>query len=362
MNKVIFFSGLPKAGKSVTLHALFRNLIAAGMGREFFLERVHPDQEGNWTVESPNGGDRARSIKNVLKANGTFWNQAFVEHACSSVAGLAKTFPVVLADMGGIPSPQNREIISAARSAGAAIEAVILYPVGTDPQVWEDFWASEGVTPTLMASQFGVEPFEAERSRLALAAQCFLGLGCDASHGPSHVEKVRKEAKGLAEKYAPEDVDLVDEAARLHDIGNAIDRDLHEEIGAEVVANEPHLQQKWGDRLNLLVEAIREHRASSGNPTSEVARIISDADRMGSENPLRRAVEYRTEQGVSLEGALLAAAEHTFEKYGPGGRGTRTYFPETKKYIKCSRKPIIKAYENRDLSALADIAGVEIES
>jgi len=175
MNRVIFFSGLPKAGKSVTLHGLFRFMTAAGRGRQFFLERVHPDQEGNWTAEAPGGQDLARGIKNVLKAAGTFWSEAFVKHACRSVAGLARSFPVVLADMGGIPSSQNREILAAAKAAGAQVEAVILYPAGSDPSVWVAFWASEGVSPVMLQSgfhnlEYASPAFEAEKARLVAGA------------------------------------------------------------------------------------------------------------------------------------------------------------------------------------------------
>lgn len=168
MNRVIFFSGLPKAGKSVTVHALLKLALAQGRGKEIFLERVHPDQEGNWTIESPGGQDAARAIKNVLKAEGTFWSEGFVRRAKLSVNGLAKTFPVVLADMGGIPSQQNREILAAARAAGAAVEAVILYPEGTDPEVWKKFWQEEGIEePLLLATRFGATDFREERERVA---------------------------------------------------------------------------------------------------------------------------------------------------------------------------------------------------
>ena len=169
MNKVIFCSGLPKAGKSVTLHGLFEVLRAAGA--RFFLERVHPDQEGNWTSETAGGQDMARGIKNGLKAAGTFWSEAFVEHACRSIAGLARTFPLVLADMGGLPSSQNRQIVAAAKATGAAVQAVILYPRGTDPTEWQEFWSQEGIDPILLESGFaglayqGPE-FNAEKARL----------------------------------------------------------------------------------------------------------------------------------------------------------------------------------------------------
>jgi len=163
-----FFSGLPKSGKSVTLHGLFQEY--RRQGRRFFLERVHPDQEGNWTLESPNGQDKARGIKNVLKTEGTFWSDEFVRHACRSIAGLGKTFPHVLADMGGIPSSQNEEIVKAAMTV-TSVTAVILYPQGSDYSMWSDFWGKLGVAAIPLESrlsrlQYGSPAFEEEVQRL----------------------------------------------------------------------------------------------------------------------------------------------------------------------------------------------------
>ena len=75
VHRVIFFSGLPKAGKSVTLHAINKMALSAGRGREIFLERVHPDQEGGDVevlasiaeigLSSQSGGTVARAGKGV---------------------------------------------------------------------------------------------------------------------------------------------------------------------------------------------------------------------------------------------------------------------------------------------------------
>ena len=369
MNRVVFFSGLPKAGKSVTLHGLYKFLVETGQGSRFFLERVHPDQEGNWTAESSNGQEVARGHKNLLKDSNQFWSESFVRFACMSISGLANRFPVTLADMGGIPSQQNREILGAARSAGAAVEAVILYPAGTDPQEWVDFWTSEGITPTLLASQFvgleyASEAFEAEKARLVRAAVCLLGLGSeDPAHGPAHIEAVRRGARELALEHAPGLVDVVDEAARLHDIGNHIDRETHEVIGAEVVATCPHMQKVWGQKLGLIVDAIREHRASTGNPQHLVGQIVSDADRLGTpegSNPLRRSYEYHLSKEMveDTDTAIRMAGEHIRKKYGPGGKGTRAYFDSTRQKIAAVRQPIIDAVEAGDISQLKKLAGI----
>lgn len=183
-HRVIFFSGLPKAGKSVTLHALNKMAVESGRGRDIFLERVHPDQEGNWTIETSGGQDMARSIKNSLKAKGEFWSDQFLAHALRSVRGLARTYPIVLADMGGIPSAQNREIVAVAK-ATATVEAVVLYPEGRDPREWSEFWQREGVAPLFLETRFGAQDavFEREQARIAEAAWVHLDLGVRLSPG-----------------------------------------------------------------------------------------------------------------------------------------------------------------------------------
>jgi len=167
MGKVIYFSGLPKSGKSVTLGALYDALRAKG--NSFFLERVCPDCEGMWTLQSEDGSDRARAYKNRLKDAGEFFSPAFVEAKQSAIKGLALCFDTVLADMGGIPSPENARLVEAGMQSGAEVRAVVLHLRGTDPSPWVRWWEDRGVTPTVKET---VNPWE-DRFR---NAQNLLGI------------------------------------------------------------------------------------------------------------------------------------------------------------------------------------------
>lgn len=185
----------------------------------------------------------------------------------------------------------------------------------------------------------------------------------DASHGDLHIGAVRSAARKLAEKYAPGLVELVDEAARLHDCGRAVSDENHELVGAKLVSQDETLRAKWSEEeFALLVEAVREHRASTGRPVGVVARIVSDADRMGKPeemNPLRRAYLYGLERGLAQtpDEALRRAAAHIVEKYDDG-YGCRAYFPETSAWISAHYGPIIQAAKAGDWETLRAIAGV----
>lgn len=146
MGSIVYFSGLPKSGKSVTLGALYDALRA--LGHSFFLERVCPDCEGIWTLQSENGSDLARAHKNRLKDAGEFFSPAFVEAKCQSLRGLARCFDTVLADMGGIPSFENSRLVEAGQQSGE-VRAVVLHLRGTDPTPWVEWWVDRGIVPTV---------------------------------------------------------------------------------------------------------------------------------------------------------------------------------------------------------------------
>ena len=183
----------------------------------------------------------------------------------------------------------------------------------------------------------------------------------DPAHGYAHVEAVRHAARKLARTHAPGLLQIVDEAARLHDIGLVVNREHHEVIGAWIVFNDPAMRVKWGRNLGVIVDAVLEHRASTGRPQSVVAKIVSDADRLGTpegSNPLRRSMDYQIHHGKASteEEALMLAAEHISKKYGPGGTGTRAYFPETATAITAARQPVIDALAAGDIERLAALA------
>lgn len=150
---IVFFSGLPKAGKSVTLAEIYKRLRT--LGESFFLERICPDCEGIWTGEAPAGQDIARKEKNQLKAAGQFFSPAFITMKCRAIASLAKSFRLVLLDMGGIPSKENELFIQTAIDTGVSVRAVLMKPVGSDAADWEDFWARFHIVPLEVETGFG---------------------------------------------------------------------------------------------------------------------------------------------------------------------------------------------------------------
>lgn len=181
----------------------------------------------------------------------------------------------------------------------------------------------------------------------------------DEAHGPEHQQAVREGARELAETYAPKHIDLVDLAARLHDIGLTKGRDIHESAGAEMVAGDPRFDVLSKRNRRLLINAIRQHRASTGKPRSVIGKIISDADRVAGDDTigaLQRAVAYgrRHYPDLTEEEQYRRALEILNKKFAPGKHGRRHYFPETGKKLSDIFDPIVKMYKKDDLKAVRD--------
>jgi uncharacterized protein len=179
-------------------------------------------------------------------------------------------------------------------------------------------------------------------------------------HGWNHIESVRDFALVLAKKYCPEKLEIVWVAATLHDIGISISRDNHEHHGADIVSKDKELNEKYTkEEIDEIVEAIKQHRASTGNPQTTVAKIISDADKVSdsTSTSLRRAYEWGVKNipDVNHEGQLLRAAYLLKEKFGEGGTGRRLYFPESIKRIENVYKPIFEALDEYDIEGLDKI-------
>jgi uncharacterized protein len=182
----------------------------------------------------------------------------------------------------------------------------------------------------------------------------------DAAHGVEHIDAVRSTMKDLVKKLNYKKAPLADAAALLHDIGNKTDRKTHEIIGSELAAKDPVLAQRFNKRdLRLLVNAIRQHRASTGKPRSQLGKMLSDSDRLSSftdeGSALRRAYAYgkKHRSHMSEKEQVLEAARHQLEKYGPEGYGRKaTYYPESAARIDEMVKPTLEAYEREDIKAL----------
>ncbi len=170
----------------------------------------------------------------------------------------------------------------------------------------------------------------------------------DGGHDRKHLEEVRNFAVELAKKYCPDKIEVVYVAATLHDIGISISREDHEMHGYELVLQEGNLKKAYSkDEYEEILEAVKEHRASTGKPNSVVAKIVSDADKI-SDNTCRaitRAYLWGKKNlpTVNHDGQLLRAAHHLKEKFGPNGTGTRLYFEESNAKLQGIYKPIFDA-------------------
>jgi len=177
----------------------------------------------------------------------------------------------------------------------------------------------------------------------------------DAAHNRVHALAVLKYAIMLGNIYLKKDIVLVKIAAIYHDIGLLFGRDGHEAASARYVLSDKSLSLALSPSQVLQVaHAVKQHRASNGQPRTLLAKIISDADRASSENPFKRSYEYQREVfGSPHAEALTEAHAHLSNKYSIGMYGRRTFFPETEKTLDDKFNPIIES----DVSELDQFLG-----
>ena len=179
----------------------------------------------------------------------------------------------------------------------------------------------------------------------------------DKGHDRRHLEEVRTFALKLGKKYCPDELELVYVGATLHDVGLSITREPHEIEGYELIKNNIEFQNAYTkEEQKLILESIREHRASTGNPQSVVAKVVSDADKAsaGTNRVFQRAYEWGVQNlpQINHPGQLLRAAYHLKVKYGENSYGTRLYFDESKQKQARTFKPIFEALKTYDLDKL----------
>ncbi len=185
----------------------------------------------------------------------------------------------------------------------------------------------------------------------------------DGGHNRRHCLLVRKMAVLLAKKYLPEKVELAFIAATLHDIGLSVDRENHEVEGEKLIRQDKYLKDNLSkEDLEELCHAVKEHRASTGNPQRILAKLISDADRGGGSFDTSEAFSRSYFYGLNNykditdeQQILLRAAKHQSEKFCQGGYGRRTYFPETEIRLAKIYDPIVEAYKKGDLKYLKSL-------
>jgi len=151
-------------------------------------------------------------------------------------------------------------------------------------------------------------------------------------------------------------------AATLHDIGISIDRENHEVEGEKLIRQDKYLKDNLSkEDFEELCHAVKEHRASTGNPQSILAKIISDSDRGGGSPNISEAffrsynVVLKNYPDPDVNINILNTAKHLSEKFCQGGYGRRTYFSETEKRLARIYDPIVEAYKKGDLKYLKSL-------
>lgn len=179
----------------------------------------------------------------------------------------------------------------------------------------------------------------------------------DPGHNRKHLNEVRGFAVQLAKNYCSEKIEVVYVAATLHDIGLCVAREGHEIFGYEMIRKDKEIKEAYSDtEFNEILEAIKEHRASTGKPKSLVAKIVSDADKVsdGTKRAFKRAYDYGVVNYPNLNHIeqMQRAAGHLYEKFSPGGKGTRVYFEESSNKLENTYKLIFKAHLDNDLKLM----------
>lgn len=143
-------------------------------------------------------------------------------------------------------------------------------------------------------------------------------------HGIGHIKTVIRRSLELAKKYDV-NLDMVYTIAAYHDLGHYIDRKTHELISAEIFMKDEKVKQWFTDEeVNIIKEAIEDHRASSNHePRSIYGMIISTADRtiVDIDNTIKRTYSYGKKNYAELpeEEQVERVYEHLTEKYGENG-------------------------------------------
>lgn len=145
----------------------------------------------------------------------------------------------------------------------------------------------------------------------------------DAAHGMDHVQGVISRSLSLAHQLDA-DERLAYVAAAYHDLGLVGGREKHHLLSGEMVMQDAFLASYFtSDELQLIKEAVEDHRASSSrSPRSIYGKIVAEADR----EIIPRIIVKRTilygkshEPFLDKEGQYERTRDHIVKKYGEGG-------------------------------------------
>ena len=103
----------------------------------------------------------------------------------------------------------------------------------------------------------------------------------DSAHQREHADMVIRQSIELAEKLDV-NVNIAYATAAFHDLGLINGREFHHVDSAKIV-REDKMFPKWfsDEEINIIAEAVEDHRASAKNPPRSIyGRIVAEADRI----------------------------------------------------------------------------------
>ena len=120
------------------------------------------------------------------------------------------------------------------------------------------------------------------------------------------------------------DIRIVYTTAAYHDLGLPQGRATHHLTSAQILRDDKALRNWCSETtINIMAEAIEDHRASAENPPRSIyGAIVAEADRdLRPEVPLRRTIQYGLSHypNESYEFHKQRTIEHLTEKYGRNG-------------------------------------------
>ena len=161
----------------------------------------------------------------------------------------------------------------------------------------------------------------------------------DSGHNLDHIKYVLKRSLKFAENIPNINMNMVYAIAAFHDIGHHIDAKNHEQISSEILAKDEFIKKHFTEEeLNIMVEAVADHRASlEYEPRSIYGKIVSSADRNTDINvPLKRTYSYRKEHfpESTLEEIIEDSRNHIIDKFGRNGYAKDKIYFEDEDYNK----------------------------
>ena len=145
----------------------------------------------------------------------------------------------------------------------------------------------------------------------------------DDAHNIEHVTRVIEVSLLLAQEYDVNPI-MCYVIAAYHDLGLPQGRETHHLTSAQILRDDKALRNWCSEtNINIMAEAIEDHRASAENPPRSIyGAIVAEADRdLRPEVPLRRTIQYGLNHypNENYEFHKQRTIEHLTEKYGRNG-------------------------------------------